>query len=533
MEQNTLTYKIATEPEEMEQIYKLNYETFVKEIPQHRQNKNRRLIDKFDNENTYIIAKEAGEVIGMIAVRANRPFSLDYKLKNLDEYLPNNAKPCEVRLLSVKKEYRKTRVFFQLVNVLVSYCLENNYNMALISGTDRQTRLYKRIGFESFGPMVGTKEAMFQPMYLTKEKFETTSKAFKKMMMQKERSPQRLNFLPGPVPLHEDVEQAFKQAAISHRSSDFIDEIKEVRAKLCRLVQAKEAQIVIGTGTLANDLVAAQIKKLPGKGLIIANGEFGYRLIDHATRFELNYYTIEKQWNEKVSMEEVERFLEMHNDVSWVWIVHCETSTGYLFDLEKIQTLTRKHNVKLCVDACSSVGVVPVEFTDAYLASTVSGKGLGSYPGLAIVFHKEPIVPDKQIPRYLDLGQYALADSTPYTHSSNLISALHEAVKRVDLEQRYTLANAFKQMLTSAGFVVFGNEEYSPGIITISLPPFISSKDMGDKLKEKGIIISYESDYLLKRNWVQFALMGNITITEIEHAFTILQQTIAIKVEQV
>jgi hypothetical protein len=39
--------------------------------------------------------------------------------------------------------------------------------MALISGTDRQIRLYKKIGFESFGPMVGTKDAMFQPMYLS------------------------------------------------------------------------------------------------------------------------------------------------------------------------------------------------------------------------------------------------------------------------------------------------------------------------------------------------------------------------------
>ncbi|MFD2680439.1 aminotransferase class V-fold PLP-dependent enzyme [Bacillus seohaeanensis] len=533
MEQTKLTIKIATEPEEMDQIYKLNYETFVEEIPQHKQNRNRSLIDKFDKENTYIVAKEAGEVIGMIAVRANRPFSLDYKLKNIDQYLPKGAKPCEVRLLSVKKEYRKTRVFFRLVNSLVSYCLENNYNMALISGTDRQIRLYKRIGFEPFGPMVGSEEAMFQPMYLTKEKFETTSKAFEKMMMQKKGVAKRLNFLPGPVPLHEDVEQAFKQVAISHRSSDFVDEMKEVRTKLCSLVNAKEAQIVVGTGTLANDLVAAQIKKLPGKGLVVANGEFGYRLIDHATRFKLDFYTIEKQWNEKVSMEEMERFLEMHNDVSWVWIVHCETSTGYLFDLEKTQALTKRHNVKLCVDACSSVGVVSVDFKDVYLASTVSGKGLGSYPGLAIVFHQEPIVPDRQIPRYLDLGQYALADSTPYTHSSNLISALHEAVKRVDLEHRYTLANAFKQMLTSAGFVVFGDEEYSPGIITISLPPFISSKDMGNKLKEKGIIISYESDYLVKRNWVQFALMGNITSHEVETACTILQQTIAVKVEQV
>ncbi|RJS50302.1 hypothetical protein CJ483_23670 [Bacillus sp. PK3_68] len=507
----------------MEQIYKLNYETFVEEIPQHQQNQGRRLIDKFDKENTYIIAKDEGVIVGMIAVRANRPFSLDYKIDDLDHYLPKNANPCEVRLLSVKRDYRKSWVFYQLVNLLVSYCLEKQYNMALISGTDRQIRLYKRIGFEPFGPMVGREKAMFQPMYLTKKKFETTSKAFSKMMKQKKREPKKMNFLPGPVAVHKEVEQVFRKTAISHRSSEVINEMKTVRTKLCELVNAKKAQIAVGTGTLANDLVAAQIKKLPGKGLILANGEFGYRLIDHAERFGLEHYTLEKRWNEGISAEEIKSFLETHQDVNWLWTVHCETSTGYLYDLNKLLEVVKKHHIKLCVDACSSVGVVPVDFQDVYLASTVSGKGLGSYPGLAIVFHQETIAPNKEIPRYLDLGIYAMTDSIPYTHSSNLISALHEAVKKVNVESRHILANEVRKMLTNAGFTVLGNEDYLPGIMTIPLPYSISSKNVGDQLKENGIIISYESDYLLQRNWIQFALMGNLTLKEFETSLAILQ----------
>jgi aspartate aminotransferase-like enzyme len=535
MKKYTITYKIASEPEEMEQIYKLNYETFVEEIPQHQQNQDRRLIDKFDTENIYIIAKAEKEVIGMIAVRANRPFSLDYKLENLDGYLPIGANPCEVRLLSVKENYRKSRVFYQLVNLLVNYCLEKKYNMALISGTDRQIKLYKRIGFEEFGPMIGTEEAMFQPMYLTVEKFETTSKAFSKMMTQKKRPLKEINFLPGPVSMNKEVEKAFRKAAISHRSKDFIKEMKTVRTKLCDLVNAKFAQIVVGTGTLANDLVAAQIKELPGKGLIIANGEFGYRLMDHAERQDLQYYKLQKKWNEEVTIKEIEFYIESNNDINWIWTVHCETSTGYLYDLKNLKELTKKHHIKLCVDACSSVGIVPVDFNDVYLASTVSGKGLGSYPGLAIVFHQNPIVPNKEIPRYLDLGQYAIADSIPYTHSSNLIYALHEAVKRLDLESRPILAYTVKRMLTSAGFVVLGNEDldYSPGIMTIQLPESVSSRDLGNRLRDRGIIISYESDYLLNRNWIQFALMGDLTLTEFETAFTILQETIESEVGQV
>jgi len=524
MERHTFTYKIASEPEEMEQIYQLNYETFVEEIPQHQQNEDRRLIDKFDQENLYIIAKNKEEVIGMIAVRANRPFSLDQKIANLDDYLPQNANPCEIRLLSVKKQYRKSLVFFQLVNMLVSYCLEKNYNMALISGTDRQIRLYKKIGFEPFATMVGKEGAMYQPMILTKEKFADTSKAFSKIMIERDHQRKPIHLLPGPVAIHKEVVQAYSQSPISHRSTDFIGKVKNVQSKLCELVNANHVQIAVGTGTLANDIVAAQLKLLPGKGLIIANGEFGYRLIDHANRQGLQHYKLEKQWNEKVDVNEVESIIKTYPDISWLWCVHCETSTGYLFNLNRILPLTKKYNFKLCVDACSSVGVVPADFKDVYLASTVSGKGLASYPGLAIVFHQEPASPNKQIPRYLDLGQYAAAESVPYTHSSNLIFALDEAIQRLNLEHKPILANKVKNLLRDAGFTVLGNEEYSPGIMTIPLPENVSSKIIGDQLKEKGIFISYESDYLLNRNWIQIALMGNHTLQEIELALLILKQ---------
>ena len=50
-----LTYKIATEASEFEAIHRLNYDTFVEEIPQHTANPERRLVDRFHAQNTYVI----------------------------------------------------------------------------------------------------------------------------------------------------------------------------------------------------------------------------------------------------------------------------------------------------------------------------------------------------------------------------------------------------------------------------------------------------------------------------------------------
>src|SRR5688572_609396 len=96
----SLTFKIASEPAEFEAIHRLNYKTFVEEIPQHANNPEERLVDKFHAENTYAICLNGGSLVGMVAGRTNRPFSLDNKLPNLDLHLPHGRRVLEVRLLS-------------------------------------------------------------------------------------------------------------------------------------------------------------------------------------------------------------------------------------------------------------------------------------------------------------------------------------------------------------------------------------------------------------------------------------------------
>ncbi len=161
--------KKATEDWEFEQIFKLNYSTFVEEIPQHPANEEKKLKDKFHEVNEYIIAVNHNEVLGMICINDKRPFSLDKKLENIEKYLPEAKKIVEIRLLSVKKEARGSLIFFNLFNHIRSVCFEKGYDLAIISGTVLQERLYKKIGFIPFAHKVGTDKALYQPMYLTWE----------------------------------------------------------------------------------------------------------------------------------------------------------------------------------------------------------------------------------------------------------------------------------------------------------------------------------------------------------------------------
>lgn len=169
-----LAYKIA-EPSEFDAIHRFNYKTFVEEIPQHAPNPERKLVDRFHAGNTYVICLAGDRLVGMVCGRCARPFSLDQKLTNLDQYLPAHRKVVEMRLLAVAHAYRKTAVFSGLMGILSRHFIDQGCDLAVISGTVRQLKLYRHLGFEPFGERVGTDGAIYQPMYLTLDAFSQRS----------------------------------------------------------------------------------------------------------------------------------------------------------------------------------------------------------------------------------------------------------------------------------------------------------------------------------------------------------------------
>jgi aspartate aminotransferase-like enzyme len=58
---------------------------------------------------------------------------------------------------------------------------------------------------------------------------------------------------------------------------------------------------------------------------------------------------------------------------------------------------------------------------------------------------------------------------------------------------------------------VLAHENYrAPHITTIVLPKSVSSSKLGKKMLNLGILVSYNSSYLLKNNWMQICFMGEI-----------------------
>ena len=173
--QPELTFKVATEPGEFEQVHRLNYTTFVEEIPQHSPNPNGVLVDTLLAQSTCVICLDGSRLVGMVTVCGRRPFSLEAKLPDLDSYLPPSPRPCEIRLLAIEKAYRGAQVLGGLLAILIRHCLDAGYSVGLISAAASQQRLYRHLGFVPFGPPLGTLTVPFQGMYITWENLAKTA----------------------------------------------------------------------------------------------------------------------------------------------------------------------------------------------------------------------------------------------------------------------------------------------------------------------------------------------------------------------
>lgn len=493
--------KIARSKKEFTEIAKLNYETFVEEIPQHQTNVHGVRVDPFHKENLYIIALKNDELIGMIAIRDERPFSLDQKVGPIENLLPEDAKTgklCEIRLLAVKKAHRNGRVFFLLAGALSDYAYKKGYSAAVISGTVREEKLYRQMGFEAFAAPVGTNEARFIPMVLTRGRYENSIGA---RLKQKSYS-----FFPGPVKLTEDIQKGLLQEPISHRSHDFSISMANVKQMLQQLSAANFIHLLFGSGTLANEAMIAQLSRTSGKGLIVSNGAFGERLQKQAVRWGLLFDWMKLEWGEQINIQHLTNKLASHG-YEWLLMVHGETSTGMLNDIQTIQKLCKTYNVKLCLDCVSSFGALPFSLADVYLATAVSGKAIGAPSGIAIVFANYKIEEDATLPSYLDLSLYTNGN-IPFTFSSQLLKSLEQALAAYNHGERYELLEKrYKLLLTAEknGDISFLTPNGYPMIVTLIVEK--TCPNMAEDAALSGFDLHFISAYLAERNWIQLSII--------------------------
>ncbi|MBK8521521.1 MAG: aminotransferase class V-fold PLP-dependent enzyme [Ferruginibacter sp.] len=317
-----------------------------------------------------------------------------------------------------------------------------------------------------------------------------------------------INLTTGPVKITDEVMAALNAPAISHRSAAFMHTFKQVEQELCAQLQVKQAYVLTGSGTLANDAMLVQVKQTGKKGLILVNGEFGERLKMQASRLGVQYNCLEKNWGDRFSMDEI-RAAIIHHQAKWVLLCHCETSTGQIIMLEALSTLCQSLDVAVYLDCMSTFGTMPINLKNVAMATASTAKAIGMVAGLALVFSNTTVLPAGNMPVYLDLYHYLQYNGVPFTISSSLVNGLLSAldIQKQQVAWHNVKTNAYLifERLHPAGVIPFANANTL--IFTLVLNKRFAF-DLGRMLECNGISTSFESYYLMERNWLQIALFS-------------------------
>lgn len=340
----------------------------------------------------------------------------------------------------------------------------------------------------------------------------------------------KINLLPGPVFIDDEVIKKNSRIPISHRDSRFYIEMRIAKKMLQEITHCKNVEMCMGTGTLANDIIAGQLSIINEKGIVLSNGEFGDRLIKHSRQFNLNFDVCKVKWGEIFNYRRLEDLVAKHR-YSWIWFVYHETSTGMKNDFDRIQTVASNYGMKICVDCISTIGAIPVDLSVIDFASGTSGKAIGAFPGLSFIFYRKVYSSrNKYVPCYIDLNSYIKNIGVPFSFSSNLLSGLisaldiliHDKKRHVNiLNQTVWIRNKLKQYNYD---ILIRDHELAPVITTICMPDIYNSISIGNKLKRSNIYIHYNSEYLKKRNWIQISSMSTYRTAEIDRLFNILSE---------
>lgn len=309
------------------------------------------------------------------------------------------------------------------------------------------------------------------------------------------------------------VRAALGAQIVPFLSEAFFELFRDTERMLKDVFQTS-ADIVLMQGEALLALEAASVCGLD-PGDVVINCENGY--YGEGNRYFIEKYggvavPVQAPWHSVVQPEQLETALREHPEARIVWIVHCETPTGVICDLEALASVAKAHGCLVFVDAASSLGSREVRTDEWGIDLLVAGsqKVLGAPPGLSAMSvspagwerfagvrspnrHSFFSVLDWK-EKWLEKGAW------PYTPSVTEMAALHVAVTeylevgRVEQYRRYAeVARMTRAGVRGMGLEIWpsGDEVACEVTTAVKVPDGVDDRELRRRMVERfGVLIS-------------------------------------------
>ncbi len=316
---------------------------------------------------------------------------------------------------------------------------------------------------------------------------------------------------PGPLTTSKSVKQAMVHDWGS-RDAAFGALNREVMERLPEIVHGEGRYVTVpmqGSGTFAVEAMLTTFTPKDGLVLVLVNGAYGQRakrILDIAGRRAIVHETPE---DTPPDLAAVDRILAEAPEISHVFAVHCETTSGILNPIDDVAAIVARRGRRLLVDAMSAFGALPLDSRkspfDAVAAS--ANKCLEGVPGLGfVVCRREALAQTEGRATTLTLDlfdqnrNFEKTGQFRFTPPIHVIVAFHQALEEFWAEggvagrgRRYAgNARVLIEGMRALGFeTLLSDALQAPIIATFHMPrhPRFVFQRFYDSLKARGYVI--------------------------------------------
>jgi pyridoxamine--pyruvate transaminase len=191
----------------------------------------------------------------------------------------------------------------------------------------------------------------------------------------------------GPVGSTPATQAALAQPVLHHTDPAFRALYAQTVA-LLREAFGTSADPVIFPGEAVVGIEAAAAALIGPDDVVlnVVSGIYGQAFGQLAAKFAREVVEVETAYNASIAPAAVSDALARRPDVTIVAVVHCETPSGTMNDVDAIATITARSGQLLFVDAVSSFAGMRTDFEHwPGIAITAPQKALGGAPGLSLL----------------------------------------------------------------------------------------------------------------------------------------------------
>lgn len=320
---------------------------------------------------------------------------------------------------------------------------------------------------------------------------------------------------PGPTQVKENVRMA---RSLECTNPDLDEEFVEFYKETCDLISSllhtqNETLILDGEGILGLEAACASLTEVGDKVLVLDNGIYGKGFADFVSMYggKPELYTVDDK--NPIDPAELEEYLKKNHDYKYATVVHCDTPSGMLNDIESLCPLLKKYGIMTVVDSVSAMFGEEVRVDDYQIDILCGGsqKAVSAPPGLTFVVVSEDAkkaMAQRKTPIasfYANLkvfeGYYE-AKWFPYTMPISDIYGLQAAFDNIaadkDMLKRHArIGNACRKAVTEAGLKLHLEAGFSNTVTVFDVPKETTAKEILDTMrKEHNIMLAGSFDTL-------------------------------------